>query len=199
MSTEESCLKMKRRMFYLINKDWKLRTSLRRWYHKFFFREFGAESTIETMNILQNPHRISIGSGVRIEKEARLEAILNFNNKEYNGEIFIGDNASIQPYLHIGAATTLRIGKNVLMASHVYITDHDHVFLDSDLHVGLQPLDVATVEIGDYVWLGENVVVLKGVTIGNNAIIGANSVVTKNIPPFAIAAGSPARVIRIRS
>jgi acetyltransferase-like isoleucine patch superfamily enzyme len=199
MAVNDTSSKTKRRLFYLLNKDWKLRSTLRRWYHGFFFRSFGAASYIETMNILQNPHRISIGSGVRIEKEARLEAILNFNGREYSGEIFIGDNASIQPYLHIGAATTLKIGRNVLMASHVYITDHDHVFSDPGLHVGLQPLDVAPVEIGDFVWLGENVVVLKGVTIGNNAIIGANSVVTTSIPPFAIAAGSPARVIRIRS
>jgi acetyltransferase-like isoleucine patch superfamily enzyme len=167
-------------------------------YYRFFIGSMGKGCIIERADTIANPERIFIGSGVRIGHSARIEAISTFAGVTYNSKIIIGDGTVILPYVHIGAARFISIGDNVLMASRVFITDHDHSYDNSEIHVGLQPLTVSPVTIGDFVWLGENVVVCKGVTIGRNAIVGANSVVTTNIPPFATAVGAPARSIKIR-
>jgi lipopolysaccharide O-acetyltransferase len=137
---------------------------------------------------------IVLGAQVAIWHHARLEA---FNTRPGGTRISIGDLTTIQPYVHIGAADCVRIGRGVLMASFVYISDHDHDWSDPDDPVILNArVRAAPVEIGDFVWLGERVIVLKGVTIGPHSIIGAGSVVTRDVPPHAVAAGAPARVIR---
>ena len=85
----------------------------------------------------------------------------------------------------------------MLIAPNCYITDHDHFWLDpNDPPRFSTRLLHAPTRIGDNVWLGEKVSVLKGVTIGRNCIIGSNSVVTRDIPPYSVAIGSPARVVR---
>lgn len=88
------------------------------------------------------------------------------------------------------------IGKNVMIADGVYISDNLHGFEDVTLRVQEQPLKYGQVIIDDDAWIGENVCVLPGVTIGKHSVIGSNSVVTKSIPPFSVAVGSPAKVIR---
>jgi acetyltransferase-like isoleucine patch superfamily enzyme len=159
----------------------------------------GAGTVISKADQILNPDRIFIGDQVGIAHSARLDAWLEFGGRPYAGEIHIGDRTSVQPYFHLAAAAPLYIGHDVLIASHVYITDHDHQFAETNLHVGYQPLAVEAVCIGNYVWIGENVVILKGVTVGDNAVIGANSVVTKDVPPLAVVGGVPARVIEYRS
>jgi acetyltransferase-like isoleucine patch superfamily enzyme len=78
-----------------------------------------------------------------------------------------------------------------------YITDHDHG-LDLAFAPLQQPMVSSPTKIGDRVWVGANVTILKGVNIGNDAVIGAGSVVTKDIPEKAIAVGNPAKVIKYR-
>lgn len=113
------------------------------------------------------------------------------------GRIIIGNGTSIQPYVHIGAVIGISIGRDVLIASGVYITDHDHYFEDPLLPpIGNGTVVASPVSIGDYTWIGERAMVLKGVTIGEHSIIGAGAIVTKDIPAYCCAAGSPARVIR---
>jgi len=109
----------------------------------------------------------------------------------------------INDYVHIGAINSVTIGNNVLIASKVFISDHNHGFYGIDGkhdHPDTIPKDrelsCAPVVIGDNVWIGEFVSVLPGVTIGDGSIIGSMSVVTKNIPPYSIAIGSPAKVIK---
>lgn len=137
---------------------------------------------------------IALGAQVTIWHDARLEA---FNEQAGQVRIYIGDCTTIQPYVHIGAADRVRIGRGVLMASSVYISDHDHDWSDPDDPVIMNARVLAApVEIGDFVWLGERVIVLRGVTIGAHSVIGAGSVVTRDVPPYTIAVGAPARVIR---
>jgi acetyltransferase-like isoleucine patch superfamily enzyme len=90
----------------------------------------------------------------------------------------------------------MNIGKNVIIADKVYISDNLHSFEDINKPIIAQPLKHMPVTIEDEVWLGENVCVLPGVTIGKHSVIGANSVVTKSIPPYSVAVGSPAKVIK---
>ena len=98
----------------------------------------------------------------------------------------------------IDATESLTIGRSVAIGPNCYITDHDH---GSD--PALAPLDQPMVSkptrIEERVWIGANVVILKGVTIGSGTIVGAGSVVTKSLPANVIAAGVPARVLRPRT
>ena len=108
----------------------------------------------------------------------------------------MGDN------VHVVASERVVIGANCLMASKVFISDTAHGSYrganqsrpDSD--PAARPLSSRPVHIGDNVWLGENVCVLAGVTIGDGAIVNANSVVTHDVPPGTIVAGAPARVVK---
>jgi acetyltransferase-like isoleucine patch superfamily enzyme len=97
----------------------------------------------------------------------------------------------------ISAVSRVEIEETVAIARGCYISDHSHGFADPDVPIRDQPLDkVAPVLIQRGAWLGQNVVVLPGVTIGAGSVIGANSVVRSDVPARTIAAGIPARVIR---
>ena len=105
--------------------------------------------------------------------------------------------------MHIGANESVVIGNRVLIASKVFISDHDHGAYGKDgqhtdprIAPWDRPIFSSPVVIEDDVWIGESVSVLAGVRIGRGAIIGAMSTVTKDIPPYCIAVGSPARVIK---
>ena len=159
------------------------------------FHSFGWRSRLGTCDMLTNPRAIGIGKKVLIRKGARLEAV-----GEWDGErpkIIIGDGTAIQFYFHCGAAERVTIGENVLISGRVYITDHDHVFDDPELSARkCLELKTAPVVIEDGAWLGEGCVILKGVRVGERAVVGANAVVTKNVLPFTVVGGVPAHVIR---
>lgn len=159
------------------------------------FCEFGFRSRLINPDLITCARAIYIGKKVCIWKSARLEAIGRWDGNV--PKIIIGDHTSIQLYFHCGAAESVTIGKDVLIASRVYISDHDHVFDDPEKPARWsRKLVSKAIVIEDGVWLGEGVVVLKGVNIGQRSVIGANSVVTKDIPPFSVAVGNPAKVIR---
>ncbi|RNL56910.1 LbetaH domain-containing protein [Pedobacter jejuensis] len=115
----------------------------------------------------------------------------------------IGKNVQMNDYVHVTAMEKVSIGDNVLMASKIYISDCSHgsyagnKFDSSPLTTPMErKMHSKEVIIGNNVWLGEFVSVLPGVTIGSGSIIGANSVVSKNIPSNVIAVGSPAKPIK---
>ena len=109
----------------------------------------------------------------------------------------IGDGVSSTCRCRITCGGEIVIEDNVLIAPDVFITDHNHG-MDPSIPGGYQnqPIVIKNVCINKGVWLGQRCCVLPGVTIGEHSIIGANSVVTKDIPPFTIAVGSPARVVK---
>ena len=111
----------------------------------------------------------------------------------------IGDNTNVGYGTVLSVAREINIGKDTLIAPYCLIMDSDDHPVDENARRAREPVrkeDVLPVRIGNNVWLGTRVVVLKGVSIGDNSIIGANSVVGKNIPPNCIAMGFPARVIK---
>jgi lipopolysaccharide O-acetyltransferase len=111
--------------------------------------------------------------------------------------IRIGDGTAISGFCTITAVRQVVIGKRVLIARYVYISDHCHAH-SSLAHAILDQgiTGVKSVHIRDGAWLGQGVIVCPGVTIGRNAVIGANSVVRHDIPDYCVAAGVPAKVIR---
>jgi acetyltransferase-like isoleucine patch superfamily enzyme len=113
-------------------------------------------------------------------------------------KIYIGAGTYINRNTFLDATESLVIGRECGIGPGCYITDHDHGTEIDEAPLGQSMISKAT-KIGDRVWIGANVTVLKGVTIGNDAVIGAGSVVTKDIPDGAIAVGNPARVIRYKN
>lgn len=118
-----------------------------------------------------------------------------FSTANENAIIKIGNNVGITAAV-IGAAEKIIIGDDVLIGANVLITDWDWHVVDPHLRHS-EGGKSSPVIIEDNVWIGINSIILKGVSIGKNTIIGANSVVTKNIPNNVIAGGNPCRVIKI--
>lgn len=159
------------------------------------FESFGFRSRVISPAILTHPQRVRIGKRVCIWKGARIEVVGNARGP--GPKIEIGDDTVIHLNFHCGAAESVKIGRDVLIAGRVYITDHDHEY-DNPTQPArwAEGLVSKPVVIEDGVWLGEGCVILKGVTVGKRAVVGANSVVTKDVPSGAIVGGIPARVIK---
>ena len=142
---------------------------------------------------------IKVSKGFTTGVGCRIEAYPENNKKT----LFFGENFQMNDHVHITARESVKIGNNVLLASKIYISDCSHGSYsgdENDSHPESipheRPLFSKPVVIEDNVWLGEFVSVLTGVTIGKGSIIGANSVVSKNIPANVIAVGSPAKPIK---
>lgn len=144
---------------------------------------------------------IKIGKGFTTGFNCRLDAF-NINNLNEKYLIEIGNNVEINDDVHIGATEKIIIGDNVLIASKVYISDHNHGSYkgeeqDSPMSMPKKrKIYSSPIKIERNVWIGEFVSILQGVTVGEGSIIGTMSVVTKDIPPYTIAVGSPAKPIK---
>jgi maltose O-acetyltransferase len=109
----------------------------------------------------------------------------------------IGDNSGIGAHSAVG---TVVIGEFVMMGTHCLILSQNHRFDDLDIPMCQQGFDADTpVVVEDDVWIGSRVIILPGVRVGRGAIIGAGAVVTKNVEPYSIVGGNPARVIGRRN
>lgn len=140
---------------------------------------------------------IEIGDNTKINKYVRLQCYKT--NNQNSGKIQIGKNCYIGYRFTVlsGPEGVVEIGDDVLIASDVMISNENHgMNPESELSYSNQPLSVKNVSIGNGCWLGEKVCVLPGVNIGERTIIGAGSVVTRDIPPSCIAVGNPAKVIK---
>ncbi|MGE6353887.1 acetyltransferase [Flavobacterium sp. NPDC079362] len=165
-------------------------------YTKLFFRQ---ARLIRLPFDIRNRKHVKLGKNFTTGKGCRIEAHSDGDKKV----IFIGKNVQINDYVHIAAMKNITIGDNVLIASKVFISDLNHGrYGNEDLHdspdipPNNRKLYSKSVIIKDNVWLGEFVSVLPGVTIGKGTIVGANSVVSKDLPDYSIAVGVPAKVIK---
>jgi lipopolysaccharide O-acetyltransferase len=145
---------------------------------------------------IRGRRRISWGRGFVTGYFVRIDA---FGHKS---RIRIGQDVQVNDAVHIGAIESVDIGDRVLIASRVFITDHNHGDYgrtensSPDVAPALRPLYARPVRIEDDVWIGEAAVILPGVTVGRGCVIAANAVVTVDVPPMSVVAGVPARVVR---
>jgi acetyltransferase-like isoleucine patch superfamily enzyme len=152
--------------------------------------------------LLRGLKHVQIGDNFYSGRMLWLEAILEHGSRKYTPQIVIKNNVAVNDFVHIAATNYVEIGSGVLIASRVFIADHNHgTYQGSDLEATSAPnlrsvSADASVIVADNVWIGESVAILPGSKIGTGCVIGANSVVKGVIPPFSIAVGSPARVIK---
>lgn len=163
-------------------------------FNKMRFASFGHSSSIQSPLRIDGGRNIVIGDNVTVQYKTWLGA-LPLTGAE-NAELIIEDGSIIGNFNHLFATKRIIIHKKVLTADKVFISDNLHEFKDVNTPILDQAIvQNGTVEIGEGSWLGENVCVL-GVNVGKHCVIGANSVVTKNIPDYCVAVGAPARVIK---
>ncbi len=180
---------------------WEL--ALTRIHSKFLARQLGVKRlSIPPDAKIGGLRFITVGENIRSGRGLWLDAITRYEGVDYNPRIIIGNNSAMSHYVHIAATNLVQIGANVLFGSNVLVTDHHHGDYQLRHSSPYQPPIKRTLTchlktfIEDNVWLGDNVVVMPGVTIGYGSIIGANSVVTRDIPPLTIAAGLPAIALK---
>ena len=163
--------------------------------------KLGQDSRVGAGLQLRGGEYMQIGDRFTAGVGLTLQAWDTFAGEHFTPSLIIGDDVMLTDYIQISCAKEIRIGNNVLIGQGAYISDNSHGDADASA-IGIPPLDrkltsKGPVHIGNNVWIGRCSTILSGVTIGENAIIGANSVVTKDVPANCVAAGVPAKVLRV--
>jgi acetyltransferase-like isoleucine patch superfamily enzyme len=141
---------------------------------------------------------IVLGNRVTIGKHAIIRPS-NIYGGAIGAGLKVGDHSNIGPFAYIGCSGFISIGNNVMISPRVSIYAENHVFEDANIPMKEQGVTQAPVIIEDDCWIASNSIILAGVTIGKGSVIAAGSVVTKDIPPYSVAAGVPAKVIKQRN
>ena len=181
---------------YLIKRLYKI---INHWYvRRFVVPQFDSVGTVPE---IAHPRSLVIfGRNIYLGRYAQIISspdncvrFTTWPSKQADGALYIGDYCLISPGVRISAAQSIHIGDNCMLAANVYISDSDW----HGIYNRIRPFRCTKpVVIESNVWLGERVIVNKGVTIGENSVVGAGSVVTKSIPANSVAAGNPARIIK---
>ncbi len=154
----------------------------------------------------QQSGKVSIGTGCEFisPQNIRFEGSVGIGKSSFftaeGGTISVGNNTAFNTSVHINASVEgrIRIGESCLIGPNVVMRTAGHRYDDREVLIRRQGHIAGNIDIEDDVWIGANAVVLGGVRIGRGAVIGAGSVVTKDVPSMAVAAGVPAKAIRFR-
>jgi len=158
------------------------------------FKKLGKSSIIKRPSKIWNKRYIEIGNHSFIAENSFF-AISKTANKI--PKIKIGDNCCIGANFFVACIDEIIIGNNVLMSDRVFISDHIHDYSDIKIPIikqNLKPKGKVLIKDGSFI--GINAVLMPGVTIGKNSVVGASSVVTKDVPDYCVAIGNPAKVIK---
>lgn len=144
--------------------------------------------------------QITIGDNTIIQAHCILGCWTKYAGDVFSPSIQIGDNCNIGEHTHISATNKITIGNGLLTGRYVFIGDNSHGGFSKE-EAEIPPINRKLVTkgeivIGDNVWIGDKATILSGVKIGKGAIIGANAVVTKDVPPYTVVGGNPARIIK---
>jgi acetyltransferase-like isoleucine patch superfamily enzyme len=157
------------------------------------FKRLGSKSSMISPLRIAGAEYIEIGDHVVIHYKGWLTAE---KRDDHTPRLIIEDRTTIGHFSIISCVRDVHIGKNVLIADRVYISDNLHRHENITLPIMDQPVIFKnSVGIGDDSWIGANVSII-GARIGKHCVIGANSVVTKDIPDYCVAAGAPAKIIK---
>lgn len=158
------------------------------------FKSFGKRTRLVRPIAIESPENISLGDDVYIAAQTCLAT--RSLSPSSPCTLSIGDGCKIGRFNHIYATGRITLHQNVLTANGVYISDNHHDYRDIQSAIVNQAvLQGGQVEIGEGTWIGHNACVI-GVRIGRNCVIGANSVVTHDIPDYCVAVGAPAKIIK---
>lgn len=163
------------------------------------FKQFGKKSILGSNLTLINTKYITIGNNTSIGNRTSLGCFLS---SDISPQLIIGNNVSIGEDTHITSANKINIGNNVLTGKKVLISDNAHGDSRKD-NCEISPMQrklfsKGPINIQDNVWIGEKATILSNVTIGYGSIIGANAVVTKDVPPYSIVVGNPGKIIKMK-
>ena len=163
--------------------------------HSRLFAAFGPRSELRSPTHVAGHGRITVGADVVIGPYSRLTALPV--GPTTGPLLVIGDGTRIQWFCHISAVRHVEIGRKVLIALGVLITDGRHAYMKIQQTIMDQPFAAGgPVIIGDGCHLGERCCILPGVRVGVHSVVGAHAVVTHDVPPYSVVVGAPARVIK---
>ena len=117
----------------------------------------------------------------------------------HEGEVFIGAKSVLGQECTISAYQHVSIGRECIVADRVMLIDFDHGVVEVERPIRMQGIYKRDVRVGHNCWIGYAACILRGATVGDNSVVGTNSVVTKDLPPNSVSAGAPARVLRMRA
>lgn len=161
---------------------------------------------------LRNPHIVTRGL-VFLDRGARISARRGYGRvilgrwihlgvdtalRCHEGTLTVGDKSVLGRGVSVNCYLDVEIGAAVLFADDIYVSDFDHKFADLTMPIKDQGISKARVRIEPDVWIGTKATVTSGVVIGEGAVVGANAVVTRDLPPYSVSVGVPARVIKDR-
>lgn len=160
------------------------------------------------VKVFLNPLKHKHGKGSLIRRRTRMD-VLPFNYFEIGinstiedfstinngvGDVTIGDRTRIG--LGCVLIGPVKVGNDIMFAQNIVVSGLNHGYRDINLPPSLQPVETKPIVIEDNVWIGANSVITAGVTVGKHCVIAAGSVVTKSIPPYSVAGGNPAKILR---
>ena len=152
----------------------------------------GAKVAVGPRCSIDRPFCLELGNRVLLEADVYLKIVAG------DAALRLGDHVFVGRGVEFDVMSSVSVGHHSLIAPRCFITDHVHG-IRPDLRINQQPCEAQPVAIGSDVWLGAGTVVLPGVTIGDGAVVGANSVVTSDVTPYTVVAGAPARFLRVRA
>lgn len=172
-------------------------------YSKFLsirFKSCGKNVRFEEMGLIVGSKYITIGSNTSFQRLTYLTAWDRYGRQKFTPEISIGNNCDFGAFNHITCVDKIFIGNGVLTGKWVTITDNGHGGTSyQDMQIRPQERTLVSkgdINIGDNVWIGDKATILSGVHIGKGSIIGANTVVTHDVPPYSVVVGNPAIIIK---
>jgi acetyltransferase-like isoleucine patch superfamily enzyme len=163
--------------------------------NRFLFGSYGKDVYIESGVMINRPRNVHVGNHVRIKRNTSI----NLHPKDKRSKeilLFLGDDVIISESCFISACNRLVIEENVGVSPNVMIVDNSRILGDVGRPSKEQDLKIGYVQIGADSWIAYGACILPNVTIGKHCIIGALSVVNKDIPPYSLAVGSPAKVVK---
>lgn len=188
---------LKQRAFLLVNlpeRRYAIRARLLRpWYQRRLAR-FGAGAILVSPRAIRGGHKIVIGDGCLVWPGCTLS--VERSSWDVEGPLLtLGTGAVLQSNVTITCAERVTVDDYAAIGANTLISDNDHTIDGSAESILSSPIRTAPVRVGRGAWVGNNVAILRGSSIGDYCVIGANSVVRGDVPPYSIAVGAPARVV----